>query len=184
MTTNSAPAKIHVCSLALIQEVVAQQKPSHVVSLLGPGTQFPVVDHITPVRHHKVELDDIRQHMDGYVTPGERHIIDLIDFLKSWDLSKDLAVHCWAGISRSSATAFIAACMHNPETQEEIIAKAIADASPTAYPNTLIVEIADKILNRGGRMLRAAEKICADPQRMINIRTIDKARPFSIAGKF
>jgi predicted protein tyrosine phosphatase len=70
-----------------------------------------------------------------------------------------MVVHCFAGISRSSAAAFTAACALNPERDETQIARAIRSASPTAQPNARIVSIADRLLKREGRMIRAVESI-------------------------
>lgn len=176
--------KIHVSSLPKVPHMVTTHRPSRVVSLLGPGTQFPVIAAMGNDQHHKVELNDIRKPIDGLVPPGETHITGLIGFLKTWDPDTPLLSHCWAGISRSSATAFIAACLHNPDANEGTIAQAIADASPTAYPNTLIVSIADSLMARGGRMVRAVESICSDEERVIRIRGLEEAVPFSIPSRF
>jgi predicted protein tyrosine phosphatase len=70
-----------------------------------------------------------------------------------------MVVHCFAGISRSTAAAFTAACALNPERDEMQIARAIRDASPTAMPNIRIVSIADRMLRRNGRMVRAVEAL-------------------------
>jgi predicted protein tyrosine phosphatase len=68
-------------------------------------------------------------------------------------------VHCYAGISRSTAGAFIAACALNPQRDERAIAQYIRQASPTATPNALLVSIADRMLERNGRMIAAVEAI-------------------------
>lgn len=68
-------------------------------------------------------------------------------------------MHCWAGISRSSAGAFIAACALSPHRPEERIARAIREASETASPNVRLVALADRILGREGRMIRAVDSI-------------------------
>jgi predicted protein tyrosine phosphatase len=47
----------------------------------------------------------------------------------------------------------------NPERSELEIAQAIRAASGTAQPNAAIVSIADKLLKREGRMIRAVEAI-------------------------
>ena len=52
-----------------------------------------------------------------------------------------LVVHCYAGISRSTASAFVAVCALNPHRDEFAIARQIRAASPIASPNRLIVEI-------------------------------------------
>ncbi len=70
-----------------------------------------------------------------------------------------MVVHCYAGISRSTAIAFAAACALNPHRDEFLIARQIRAASPIASPNRLIVSLADKALGREGRMLRALDEI-------------------------
>ena len=42
---------------------------------------------------------------------------------------------------------------------EELIALRLREASPTAYPNRLIIRLADDALGRRGRMVRAIEGI-------------------------
>ncbi len=70
-----------------------------------------------------------------------------------------MVVHCFAGISRSTAGAFVAACALNPNRDEHEIAQAIRRASRTAQPNVAIVSIADGLLKRDGRMIRAVETL-------------------------
>ena len=83
----------------------------------------------------------------------------LIAFVRGWDRGTPLVVHCWAGISRSTAAAFVAVCALNPERDERDIAWAIRRASPTATPNLRIVALADEMLERDGRMVAAIEAI-------------------------
>jgi predicted protein tyrosine phosphatase len=93
--------------------------------------------------------------MDGFVAPCNTHIEQVLNFVRGWDRSAPLVVHCYAGISRSTASAFAAACLLNPHRDEVSIARQIRAASPIASPNRLIVSLADKALGREGRMLRA-----------------------------
>jgi predicted protein tyrosine phosphatase len=68
-----------------------------------------------------------------------------------------MVVHCFAGISRSTAAAFIALCAVNPEASEALIAQRLREASPTAWPNRLMISLADEALVRRGRMIKAVE---------------------------
>ncbi len=70
-----------------------------------------------------------------------------------------MLVHCWAGISRSSATAFILACERAPDASEREIAQTLRRASVAASPNPLMVQLADDMLSRGGRMVNAVRAI-------------------------
>lgn len=70
-----------------------------------------------------------------------------------------LVFHCWAGISRSTAAAYIAACALAPERDEANLALALRQASPSATPNARFVALADDILGRRGRMVDAIRGI-------------------------
>jgi predicted protein tyrosine phosphatase len=83
----------------------------------------------------------------------------LIDFVGKWDHAAPMVVHCYAGISRSTAAAYTVACALNPARDEQQIAQAIRRASRTAQPNAAIVSVADRLLKRHGRMVHAIETI-------------------------
>ena len=54
----------------------------------------------------------------------------LIEFALDWGGDGDMVVHCWAGISRSTAAAFTALCAINPLGYEAVIAASLRQASP------------------------------------------------------
>jgi predicted protein tyrosine phosphatase len=91
--------------------------------------------------------------------PGEEHVAELLDFVRDWDRRAPLVVHCYMGISRSTASAFTIVCALNPHRDVDDIAQALRRASPTATPNIRIVSIADRLLGRDGRMVAAIETI-------------------------
>ena len=114
---------------------------------------------VEPERHLKLDFADIWQPSPGEVMANEEHVADMLRFIRDWDRTNPLVVHCYAGVSRSTASAFLAACALRPETSEADWATRIRQASPTATPNIHIVRLADRILDRGGRMVRAVERI-------------------------
>ena len=150
---------IHVCSLARLYDTVAETGARHIVTLLRRTDRVERPGHIAAENHLVLALDDITTPMDGYVAPGEEHVERLIDFAGKWDRAAPMVVHCFAGISRSTAGAFVAACAVNPSRDEMQIAWDIRRASRTATPNPRIVSIADRLLKREGRMTRAIETI-------------------------
>ncbi len=150
---------IHVCSLARLHETVDTVGARHVITLLRNTDQVVRPPVIVEQNHLILSMDDIVEPLDGYEAPAQHQIETLIDFSKSWDRTAPMVVHCYAGISRSTAGAFVAACAINPQRDETIIAQAIRQASPTAVPNARIVALADDILGRKGRMRRAIEAI-------------------------
>src|SRR5438067_5142964 len=150
---------IHVCSLARMHQTVEQTGARHIVTLLKDVDLVQRPDCILPDNHLVLGMDDIAEPLDGYVAPADEHVTDLLRFVRSWDRASPLVVHCYAGISRSTAGAYVTACALNPRRDEAVIAQAIRRASPTATPNARIVDLADRLLGRNGRMIAAIEKI-------------------------
>lgn len=149
---------IHVCSLALLQDTVEKTGARHVVSLLG-DERVARPRGIARENHLWLRLHDISSPLDGCVLPDADHIAELLAFVRGWDRRAPLVVHCFAGISRSTASAYASVCALNPHRDENSIARALRRASPTATPNIRIVALADRLLGRQGRMITAIETI-------------------------
>jgi predicted protein tyrosine phosphatase len=150
---------IHVCSLARLYATIDETGARHIVTLLRLSDRVQRPSHIAPENHLILPMDDIVAPMDGYTAPGDEQVQQLIHFAGAWDRKAPMIVHCFAGISRSTAGAYVAACAINPQRDELQIAQAIRSASRTAQPNARIVTIADRLLKRDGRMVRAIETI-------------------------
>jgi predicted protein tyrosine phosphatase len=151
--------RIHVCSLALIGETAERIGARSLVTLLNPGTRVVRPQAIAPERHLYIGVADIIEETQDHVLPASAHVDELLAFVAAWDRAEPLLIHCFAGVSRSTAAAFISACALAPERDESEIAQALRAASPTATPNARLVALADAALVRGGRMSRAIESI-------------------------
>jgi len=150
---------IHVCSLARLYTTVNETGARHIVTLLRLTDRVERPRHIAPENHLVLAVDDIAMPMEGYTVPAQEHVERLIDFVGQWDRTAPMVVHCYAGISRSTAGAYVTACALNRGRDEQQIAWDIRRASRTAQPNVAIVSIADRLLKRQGRMVRAIETI-------------------------
>ena len=133
------PLMIHVCSLARLHATVDETGARHIVTLLRLTDRVERPSHIAPENHLVLAVDDIAMPMDGYTAPAQEHVERLIDFVGTWDRAAPMVVHCFAGISRSTAGAYVAACALNPQRDEMQIAWDIRRASRTAQPNARIV---------------------------------------------
>ena len=150
---------IHVCSLARLHDTVRDTGARHVVTLIKDVTLVHRPATIVPENHLLLDMDDIAEPIEGYVAPAEQHVGDLLRFVRAWDRGAPMVVHCYAGISRSTAGAFVTICALNPQRDEVSIAWELRRASRTATPNALIVSLADRLLGRGGRMIHAVDTI-------------------------
>lgn len=150
---------IYVCPLSRLAETVGQSGARHVVTLVNgqtPVMRPPVID---PGNHLFLSIHDISMPADGMVCPADEHVSELLDFVRRWDRRAPLVVHCYAGVSRSTAAAFSAFCALRPDAEEALVAKRLREHSPQATPNARLVAIADRLLQRDGRMVRAVESI-------------------------
>lgn len=171
---------IVVCPLSRARQIARQRDPARAVSLLDPETPFPQLG-FTPDRHLQLEVHDIEAEEDGFAACCATRMRTILEFVTTWEREAPLLVHCYAGISRSTATAYIAACAQNPGVDEVTIARALREASPTATPNRRFVALADAALGRGGRMSAAIESIGPGFPRWPDIA---EAQPFTLPSRF
>jgi len=147
--------KIIVCPAIRAAEAYAAHRPSHVLGLLSPGQDELA---LTTVSSQCLDLrfNDIVSARHGLIAPDETHLRAILDFAQSWDETVPMLIYCFAGISRSTAAAFAILCQRHPARTERDLADILRKASPSATPNSLMVALADRLLERQGRMLEAA----------------------------
>lgn len=71
-----------------------------------------------------------------------------------------LLVHCGAGMSRSPAIALLALCHLFPNTDafENMTFVACSSAARYIWPNPLVVQLGDAIMNQNGRLVSGVDK--------------------------
>ena len=99
---------LHICSLAALPETVRATGASHILTVMANVDQVQRPASVLEANHLRVSMDDITEQMDGFVAPADHHIERVLNFVRSWDRSAPMVVHCYAGISRSTASAFAA----------------------------------------------------------------------------
>ena len=150
---------LHVSPLSKLHDTVAAVRASHLVTLINVDTVVERPASITEANHLFLGMSDISAPMDGHVVPAQLHVERFLAFARRWDRAAPLVIHCWAGISRSTAAAYIAACALGPARDEEEIATELRRVAPSATPNARLVALADAMLARDGRMSAAIARI-------------------------
>ena len=148
-----------VCSLFDLQETAHAHGAREMISLIDARNRVDRPATVHPDRHLFVNLNDITARVEGLQAPEEDHIRTLLDFARSWDRSAPLLIHCWMGVSRSTAAAYITAMALNTEFDEAGLAVELRRRSPSATPNPRMIALADRLLERDGRMVRAIKQI-------------------------
>lgn len=150
---------LFVCSLPRMPEVVKRVKAKRLVSLVNAGTPVTRPESVVEANHLMLSMHDIVDVLPEMTPPGQAHVENLLEFARAWDRADAMVVHCFAGISRSTAAAYIVASALAPERDEAELAWQLRLASPSATPNARLVAIADGLLGRKGRMIAAIEAI-------------------------
>lgn len=121
---------------------------SYLVSIGDGQDELPVGYDNVPRKLRLLVADVVTEF--GATEQDIRRIIQLAERLRS--STGRILIHCEAGVSRSSAAALIMyACWlgsgHEREAMERVLAQ-----RPVAVPNRRMVELADRLLERGGRL--------------------------------
>ncbi len=154
-----AEERLIIGPMSAVEDTVRSADVRCLVTLINGETLVETPAGIVPEKHLRLAMNDIVEPQRGLVHPNEDHVADLLAFAHAWDRKQPMMIHCWAGISRSTAAAFITLCTLNPRCDERQIARALRRASPTAMPNRRLVHLADIMLKREGRMLEALDLI-------------------------
>lgn len=149
---------IHVTGLSGLMQMAAQLGQVDLLTLTSPGTSRIDWQAVIRRRHVVLTFNDITEPRDGLVAPDETVVSAVLAFGRGAAPDVPLLVHCWAGISRSSAAAYIIACDRNPGREVELACE-LRRRAPFATPNRLLVSLADTMLRRGGAMTAAIAAI-------------------------
>ena len=149
--------RLLISSYAAIADAIRRHRPSHMLTLMDEDVTTP--PEIQPARHHRVRVHDIAEPAEGAIAPSMDHVEGLLTFARTWTREAPLLVHCWAGISRSTAAAYIVLCDIRGPGHEAAIARELREMAPHAQPNRLMIRHADQILGREGRMIAAVESM-------------------------
>ena len=155
----AAQPGIHVTSLRDVREVAATLGAYDLLTLLAPAwLHDETLRALAPQRRLQLAFHDIVEITPDLIAPDRPMVASILDFARAADPARPLLVHCWAGISRSSAAAYIIACDANAGC-EDTIADELRRRAPFATPNRLMVSLADDLLGRHGRMVDAIARI-------------------------
>ena len=140
---------------------------THLLSLEDPGTSKSTPDWFTGP-HVQLHLHDLDTPHEAAtlrgILPSKQHVRQILrvgaSCLEASATARvHLLVHCFAGISRSTAAAYvITAQAIGVEHASEALAFVLR-SRPEAYPNQLIVRHADRLLQGEGRLVAALQPL-------------------------
>ncbi|WP_026479953.1 tyrosine phosphatase family protein [Ahrensia sp. 13_GOM-1096m] len=148
-----------VCPLSKVKQTVEAHKASHVLTVLSDEQDVPKLKNIASGNHKALGFNDIASPLAGHIMPEEQDVREIMMFMHGWDQKAPMCIHCWMGVSRATASAYIGVLTLNPDVDEVELANALRWAAPFATPNPAMIKIADDIMGRSGRMVDAIRTI-------------------------
>jgi predicted protein tyrosine phosphatase len=138
--------QLKICGVAELHEVIAAFQPTHIISTI---TQSEALD--LPGAHLHINVGDITSELDGHVLPTMHHLVELLNFTK--DLTDDdrLLIHCFAGMSRSTAFAVAVLIQHGMDYDKAF--DHVALLRPILLPNRLIIKLVDQYFALRGDLI-------------------------------
>jgi predicted protein tyrosine phosphatase len=149
---------IIVSPLCHVERLAAKHIFSRSLSLLAPAQVSSFKADVLPRENLLLAFNDVLGPGPGLVAPDERLAGAVIAFGRACAPGDTILVHCWMGVSRSPAAAYVIACARAPGA-ERAIAQELRRRSPVATPNRLLVALADDLLARNGRMVDSIDAI-------------------------
>lgn len=161
--------EVIVSSKKLAASQAEEFKPHFVISIADPDDDHPVFtdSKVLSLDFHDISFVSESPYFNQmYEIPSREHVARIYEFAKSFDEASRILIHCYAGISRSSASAIISLCAHmSPKDAVEKIAS-LKTKTYMGYeekgdiwfaPNHLMIKYADEMLNLNGELLDYVE---------------------------
>jgi len=148
------PFKVTICGIPELPQHCAVGV-SHVLSIIDTHEPRPrALDSYSGIEHELIRFDDVVAEYPGFEACTQAHIEQVLAFGEKVHARPDghVLVHCHAGISRSTAAAAILMTQFAPGTEEQAFLK-LLELRKHGWPNTRMVEFADRLLGRNGALL-------------------------------
>lgn len=157
MSRGLLPFRLSICGVRELPDF-ATRGVSHVLSILDPYTPTPAAfAAFRPHRRQDMRFHDAIAGDDlNMPLPQDDDVAAVLAFGRSLAREKvdHLLVHCFAGVSRSTASAVMLMAQDNPGREAECFA-VLHDIRPKCWPNSVMIGIADRLLGRKGRLIEA-----------------------------
>ena len=145
---------IWVCGKHEVDEYANRHRPSHLLTILDVGDSLQTPFGIRPTNHKSLNFWDTEKPTKSN-SPSVVHCEEIINWAKELPQDSTLLVHCYAGMSRSTATAMAISVLQNGLESIGSVGDWIVGIRPIAMPNMLMAEHYDHLLSADGEFFQA-----------------------------
>ncbi|NIX76990.1 tyrosine phosphatase family protein [Microvirga terricola] len=190
---SSSISMLTVCGISELPEQGARSV-THVLSILDPEHPDPDAFQAYDPHHRTIlRFNDIIDPRPGMLMPEPEHVQAVLQFGEAMAqrggerVDGHLLVHCHMGISRSTAAMVTLMAQANPGESEDRLLERLAEIRPQAWPNSVMIQFADDLLSRGGRLSAALRRhygrqVRRDPEMAKWMRELGRGREVDMAA--
>ncbi|WP_027133882.1 tyrosine phosphatase family protein [Geminicoccus roseus] len=155
---------ISMLTICGIEELPSHDKRmvTHVLSILDPeAPEMAAFDRYDAHERTTLRFHDIIEPRPNQIAPQREHVESILRFGAEMSESRTgrteghLLVHCHMGVSRSSAAMLTLMAQVRPDEDEEHLFARLREIRAQAWPNSRMVQFADDLLGRQGRLVGA-----------------------------
>jgi len=155
---------LSICGVDELPVRIKRFKPTHLISVSDPVDEplrFPSAVEVLRLAFWDIQsFSGLVRHMvsseERHHYPSADHAESILAFGRNIPASAKLLIHCWAGVSRSTAAAMLVICQRHPGHEQSAF-RLVKALRPQADPNRLLVKHGDRLLKARGRMLAALD---------------------------
>jgi predicted protein tyrosine phosphatase len=154
--TPLVPYKVTICGLTELPGLCGAGV-THLLSVLDIHHPLPEsLASLQDIERELLRFDDVVAEFPGFTACRPADIERLLAFGErvhaAGSAARHVLIHCHAGISRSTAAAAVLMAQFNQGRETEAFLS-LLDIRAHAWPNTRVVEMADRLLARNGALL-------------------------------
>ena len=152
--------QFHICGRSQLSKTMKRVGATHVLSITDMDKRPFLRPGFDPANWLWLKFEDVLDEKDLYA-PTKLHVAQILDWGQTLPDNAIVVVHCEAGVSRSTAAVLSLLVQQAPDDIEGCIAK-LLEMRPQSCPNPVITRFADDILDCGGKLHAAAEKVATE----------------------
>jgi len=157
MHHESRVPSIDICSLGIAREADLTLYDG-VITIEDSTVEKPFRIETTHPPQRIIVFDDITSPIDDYVVLEEWQVRSALSFARQFECPS-LLIHCHAGMSRSPAIALAILADFLGKGKEEKAVRELLKVVSLCTPNRFVLETADRVLAREGRLVEACDKV-------------------------
>lgn len=152
--------QVTVCNIGQVPSMILFKGATHVVTML----RRPELRELKMPRAFNkdnwlfLDMDDVINETADEA-PQKEQVVQLLDWVKKLPTDAHLVIHCYAGVSRSTAAALAVKVQELGVNRIKDAIAWLVENRPVACPNPVITKFADELLGANGELHAAAEEV-------------------------